>query len=274
MRFGLAVFSLLLLAMGSVSAQTETAAPAAETAPAAVPAADPFAATVTLFGELAAANPGNAAAGAEKASTCVACHSMDGNSVDPLYPKLAGQHEGYIARQLAVFKTGARPNPAMLPFVATLTAQDMRDLGAHFATLKPNAGKADDSKLNNPLSVYNGRRIVDIGESIYRNGVKDHGVPACMACHGPSGRGMPGPSYPSVGGQHASYTANILNLFKATKPGAPELNDPNYLVMAQVAGRLSDEEILAVSSYIQGLHAAAPGEHREAAAAAAVAAKP
>lgn len=276
MRLGLAVCTVLSLATSLAFAQDPAEAPAAAeaTAEAAPPAApvDPKAAIAAAFAELAATNPGDAAAGAGKAAVCAACHGMDGNSSDPQYPKIAGQHEGYIARQLTLFKTGARPNPIMMPFASTLSAQDMRDIGAHFAKSAATAGKADDSTLANPLSPYDGKRIVDIGEAIYRGGKKDTAVPACMACHGPTGRGMPGPSYPALGGQHAQYTATVLNLFKATKPGAPELGDPQYAIMAQIAARLTDEEILAVSSYIQGLHAAAPGEHQENAKAKAAAA--
>ena len=275
MRFGLAVCTILSLATSLAFAQAPAEAPAAaEAAPVseasavaeAAPAApvDPMAGVVAAFAELAAAKPGDAAAGEGKAAVCAACHGLDGNSSDPQYPKLAGQHEGYIARQLALFKVGARPNPIMMPFASMLSAQDMRDVGAFFAKSAMTAGKADDSVLNNELSPHNGKRIVDIGEAIYRGGVKDRAVPACTACHGPAGRGMPGPSYPALGGQHSGYTVTVLNLFKGTKPGAPELKDPQYAIMAQVAARLSDEEILAVASYLQGLHTAAPGEHREA----------
>jgi len=260
LRLSFAVLALsiasVLSAQDAATTADATAAPetaAAEAAPAAAPV-DPRAAVGAAFAELAQAKPGDAQAGAGKAAACAACHGLDGNSADPLYPKLAGQHEGYISRQLTLFKLGARPNPIMLGFAATLSPQDMRDIGAYFATQKPQAGVADETPIQDELSPYNGQRIVDVGQKLYRGGDAARGVPACTACHGPSGRGVPGPSYPSLGGQHAGYTANVLKLFKATPAGAPALKDPNYVIMAQIAGRLTDEEILALSSYLEGLH--------------------
>ncbi len=225
----------------------------AEAAPAA-PVVDPMAATSALMAELAQAKPGDAAAGETKAIACAACHGSDGNSADPQYPKLAGQHEHYIAKQLAMYKSGARANAIMLGFAATLSAQDMRDIGAHFAKQKINPGLADESKIANELSPNKGLRIVDVGARLYRGGDATRGIPACGACHGPSGRGMPGPSYPMVGGQHSGYIATSLTRFRTTAPGAAELKDERYAAMAQIAARLTDEEILALSSYLEGLH--------------------
>jgi cytochrome c553 len=113
---------------------------------------------------------------------------------------------------------------------------------------------ADETVIADPLSPYKGQRIVDVGAKLYRGGDAARSIPACTACHGPAGRGVPGPSYPSLGGQHAGYTTNVLKLFKATPAGAPALKDPNYVIMADVAARLTDEEILALSSYLEGLH--------------------
>ncbi len=247
MKLRLTTAVLVVAMSGSLAAQ-EAGTPAAPV--------DPAKETVALMGELSKANPGNAEAGASKAAVCAACHGLDGNSADPQYPKIAGQHEAYLAKQLVLFKTGARPNPVMLGFVVTLSAQDMRDIGAYFAKQHGNAGLADETVISGELSPYNGQRIVDVGERIYRGGIADRGVPACTACHGPSGRGVPGPSYPMLGGQHAQYLTTALNTFKATKVGAPELNDANYAAMAQIAGRLTDEEIVAVASYLEGLHSA------------------
>lgn len=259
LRLSLAVFALSMSsALWAQDAATAAAAPATPEAapiePVAAAPVDPLAAVGAAFAELAKAKPGDAQAGAGKAAACAACHGLDGNSADPMYPKLAGQHEGYIARQLTLFKLGARPNPIMLGFAAGLGPQDMRDIGAYFATQKVQAGLADESAISNELSPYNGQRIVDVGARLYRGGDAARGIPACMACHGPAGRGMPGPSYPSIGGQHAGYLGTVLNLFKATPVGAPALKDPLYAVMADVAARLSDEEILAISSYLEGLH--------------------
>jgi cytochrome c553 len=225
-------------------------APAVAVPVAAAPAIDP----VALMAEVAQAKPGDAAAGAAKAAACAACHGLDGNSSDPQYPKIAGQHERYIARQLAMYKSGARANAIMLGFASTLSAQDMRDVGAYFSSQKVAPGSADESPIADAFSPYKGKRVVDVGRSIFHGGIKQNAVPACMACHGPSGHGNPGPSYPSLGGQHAGYTINVLNGFKATSAGDPALNDANYAIMADIAKRLSAEEILAVSSYIEGLH--------------------
>lgn len=271
-------FAVLALSMSSLlsaqEAATATAAPATTApaeaavatdaaAPAAAPApVDPLAATIALLTEVGKATPGNAEAGAAKSAACAACHGLDGNSADPQYPKLAGQHEAYIARQLAVFKTGARPNPIMLGFAATLSVQDMRDIGAHFAKQKIQAGVADESKIVDELSPNKGQRIVDVGARIFRGGIVERGVPACMGCHGPSGRGVPGPTYPSIGGQHSNYTTAVLKLFKATPANSPALKDPNYATMADIAGRLTDEEILAVSSFAEGLHTRAAAAQR------------
>ncbi len=234
-------------------ADATPAAATAEAAPAA-PVIDPMAATDALIAELGLAKPGDAAAGETKVIACAACHGADGNAAAPLYPKLAGQHEHYIAKQLALFKTGVRANAIMLGFSAALSAQDMRDIGAYFAKQKINAGLADESKIANEFSPNNGLRVVDVGARLYRGGDATRGIPACTACHGPSGRGMPGPSYPMVGGQHNGYLATMLNTFKATAPGAVQLNDERYAAMAQIAARLTEEEILAVSSYLEGLH--------------------
>lgn len=260
LRLTLAVFAL---SMTSVLSAQETAATTAATAvPEAAPAevvapvapVDPMVAVKAALAEVAQAKPGDAQAGAGKAAVCAACHGMDGNSADPMYPKLAGQHEAYTARQLTLFKTNARQNPIMLGFSAGLGAQDMRDIAAYFATQKIQAGLADESLIEGEFSPYKGQRIVDVGARLYRGGDAARGIPACSACHGPAGRGVPGPSYPSIGGQHAGYTTTVLNMFKATPVGAPSRKDPVYAVMADVAGRLTDEEILALSSYLEGLH--------------------
>ena len=251
---------LRILIAALASALLTTAALAQDAAaPVAAVEAPPAAAaapvdTTALMAELNQAKPGDATAGAEKAVACAACHGADGNSSDPQYPKIAGQHERYIARQLALFKSGARANAIMLGFASTLSAQDMRDIGAYFATQKIVAGLADETAIADQFSPYNGQRVVDVGAKIFHGGVKQNNVPACMACHGPSGVGNPGPSYPVLGGQHAGYTGTALKGYKATPPGAPLLADANYSIMAAIAKRLSDEEILAVSSYLDGLH--------------------
>lgn len=217
-------------------------------------ALDRQAALKSAEAELAQSKPGDATAGASKAAVCAACHGLDGNAADPQYPKIAGQHELYIAQQLAWFKTQVRVNPIMMPFAASLSGQDMRDLGAYFATQKSIPGLADESMIETEYSANKGRRIVDIGADIYRGGIPAAGVPACMACHGPAGAGNPGPSYPAIGGQHSGYTASRLALYKNTLPSDPALMNPDFAIMAAIAARLDQEQILAVSSYLEGLH--------------------
>lgn len=256
----LAVLVLTLFA-SAASAQLEpTAAATTETplaAAEAIPAAPDSAALLKAAqAEMTNSQPGDAAAGANKAAACAACHGLDGNSANPLFPKIAGQHETFIAQQLLQFKAGARVNPLMVAFVAPLSAQDMRDIGAYFANQKVQPGLAADSKITDPLSPNLDQRLVDVGQNLFRGGVAARAVPACMSCHGPVGRGNPGPSYPAIGGQFAAYAGARLNLYRATKSGDAALTNANFAVMAAIAARLSDEEILAVSSYLEGLHAA------------------
>jgi cytochrome c553 len=196
---------------------------------------------------------GDAKAGQTKAGACAACHGLDGNSADPQYPKLAGQHELYIARQLTLFKHGERVNPIMQPMAAPLSAQDMRDIGAYFATQKPTAGVADDTRI--ATGEYQGLAFYGIGEKIWRGGKKSAGVPACQACHGPAGRGIPGPTYPSLGGQHAGYVAAQLKFFR--DGGVLGKDGRARTEMSAIARNLSDEEIQGLATYIEGLHAAA-----------------
>jgi len=146
--------------------------------------------------------PGTAATGATKAAVCAACHGADGNSADPQYPKLAGQHENYIARHLMLFKSGERSNPIMLGFASMLSPQDMRDIGAHFAAQTSRPGVADDSVIAE--GPHAGKKFYQVGEALYRGGDTARGIPACLACHGPDGVGNPGPAYPRIAGQHAN----------------------------------------------------------------------
>ena len=244
------------LAAASVMAQeaaTVTPTPEPEAAPVAVLEADNTPATF-----------GDAEAGATKAAACAACHGLDGNSADPQYPKLAGQHETYIARQLSLYKNGGRDNAIMLGFASALSAQDMRDIGAYFASQKVVPGTADDSLV--AAGPYQGRKFYQIGEKLFRAGKPDQGIPACQACHGPTGAGVPGP-YPAVGGQHADYAALQLTAFRA---GAVWGKDKNAnAVMAGVAANLSDEEIQGLATYLAGLHNVADAPSAEALAEAA-----
>ncbi len=167
---------------------------------------------------------------------CAACHATDGNSATPVNPVLAGQHADYIAKQLADFKGDKeRKNPVMLGMSATLSAQDMQNLGAYFEAQKPKTRAAKDPAL------------VTLGQQIYRGGILAKGVAACTSCHGPNGAGIPA-QFPRLAGQYAEYTAAQLQGFRAGERN----NDANRMMRA-TAARLSDAEIKAVSEYIAGL---------------------
>jgi cytochrome c553 len=205
--------------------------------------------TFVALAALSAATPvwsagGDAAAGQTKAAVCAACHGVDGNSVDPQYPKIAGQHAEYIAQQLALFKSAKRQNPIMLGFAMTLSDQDMLDLGAYFATQKAKPGLADEA-------------LVPVGQVLYQMGDAKRGIPACMACHGPTGHGNPASRYPAIGAQHAQYTADLLRRFRGGAVYGDE-NDANAKIMSQVAATLTDAEIEALASYLQGISTATP----------------
>ena len=181
---------------------------------------------------------GSVEAGQTKAAICGACHGADGNSVNPEWPNLAGQHAGYSYKQLMAFKNGDRVNALMLGQVAMLNEEDMRNLAVYFEAQTPAARSVADESL------------VRRGEAIYRGGIKDKGVAACIACHGPAGKGNPAANYPVIGGQYSVYAAKQLRDYAS---GARKSDGPTR-VMREIASRLSEDEILAVSSYVQGLH--------------------
>lgn len=184
---------------------------------------------------------GDPAAGQAKSAICAACHGMDGNSTVPTWPKLAGQHEQYLVRQVSLIKSGARMVPEMAGITPGLSEQDIEDISAYFASQANNGGVADQS-------------LVKMGERIYRAGNAESGVPACMACHGPAGEGNPLSGYPALAGQHAVYTAKMLTNFRSGENYGEK--DAPSKIMNGSAGELTDEEIQAVASYIQGLHLA------------------
>lgn len=186
---------------------------------------------------------GDAKAGEGKAAVCAACHGGDGNPTDKQYPKLAGQNEAYIARQLEAFKSQKRQNPIMVGFATPLSTQDMHDIGAFFATKTALPGVADD-------------KLLARGQALYRGGDAKLGVPACMACHGPDGRGMAGTGYPQLGGQWADYVTAKL---KDWKGGTTWGDDTNAKIMPAIAASLTEADINAVASYVEGLHTAGAG---------------
>lgn len=214
------------------------------------PAARRTAALLTLLitlgaGTALAQENGDAAAGATKAATCTACHGLNGNSVNPEWPVLAGQNAAYLRDQITRFKTGKRFNALMQPMVSPLTDQDIADLAAFFSTQTPTGNEADPSYWK-------------AGEKLYRGGDATRGIPACMACHGPVGRGVPAAGFPALQAQHSVYTIKQLNDYaggtRYTKDdkGVPQAG-PNAQMMNVIAARLSAEDRRDLASYIQGI---------------------
>lgn len=181
------------------------------------------------------AHAGDAAVGKSKSTVCAACHMADGNSVNPLWPKLAGQHQGYLVKQLKEFKAAVRQDPIMMGQVAALSEEDMDNLAAYFSGQELKGGEADP-------------KLVEAGRLLYTVGNAKTGVAPCASCHTPTGAGNPAANFPVIAGQHAVYAEKQL---KAFRDGA-RANDANNM-MRDVAGKMSDEEIQAVASYIQGL---------------------
>lgn len=239
--FGLA--GLAIAAVGAVAFAQTTVAPLPDNAPVV---------TAPLEIDLTKTTWGDAKAGQTKASACAACHGADGNGSDPQYPNIAGQSERYIAHQIALIASGQRTGTAvaMVPFVKDLTPQDMRDIGAYFATQKGGAGLADDTVIAD--GAYKGMKFFEVGQQLYRGGDAARGIPACMACHGPSGAGNPGPAYPHLGGQRQDYAARRLQEYRTGT--TTEKNPALFNIMAQVANKLTDQEIQALGTYLQGLH--------------------
>jgi cytochrome c553 len=240
----IAATAQITVALSAPPAKTAIAAPASSSGGAGQAGAS--GAAQKAFAELEAVptKPGDPKAGQGKAAACGACHGADGNSTDPQYPKLAGQNEAYIATQLMRFKSGVRANVIMSGMAASLSPQDMRDIGAYFAEQKSLPGVADEA-------------TVKAGQKLFREGDAARGVPACMACHGPDGRGNPGVPFPQLAGQHADYVQKQL---QAWHDGASWGSDPHAQIMPTIAQRLTEADIAAVSSYVEGLHTApAPG---------------
>ncbi|WP_191602085.1 c-type cytochrome [Marinomonas algicola] len=179
---------------------------------------------------------GNADAGKELVTTCAACHAADGNSLAPTFPKLAGQQEKYLLKQLNDIKSGTRPIAQMAGQLDNLTDQNLADIAAYFASNAVVVGQADAA-------------LVEAGKALYRSGNPKTGVPACTACHGPSGKGLDSAAFPSLSGQHADYTKSQLKMFQKGE----RANDPAN-IMRDIAFKMNDNEIEAVSSYIQGLY--------------------
>jgi cytochrome c553 len=166
-------------------------------------------------------------------NVCAACHAVDGNSAIALNPKLAGQHEGYLYKQLSNFKDGTRANAVMGGMVANLSSDDMKGLAAYYAAQSPKLAKA---KTNGSGS---------LGEKIYRGGIAATQVPACAACHGANGEGIP-KRFPRLSAQHANYTLQQLKIFRSGERA-------NAPMMQAISVKLTETEMQAVADYIQGL---------------------
>ncbi len=187
---------------------------------------------------------GSIEAGKAKSITCTACHGAAGNSANPLWPNIAGQSATYIANQLRAFRDGAtdpsqatRHDPLMSPQSMLLSDEDIRDLAVYFESLP-----APAQAVANPATV-------DKGEALYRGGNMDKGTAACLACHGPTGRGNPAANYPALQGQHAVYTAKQLRDYASES----RTSDGKTRIMRDVAASLSNDDIDALASYVQGL---------------------
>lgn len=195
-----------------------------------------FAAVFSMIGAAGQAlAAGDAAAGKAKSSTCAGCHAADGNSMNPDWPKLAGQHASYTVKQLQNFKANERQNAMMAPMAAPLSAQDMEDLAAYFAIQEPSKAEADEA-------------LFEKGQQLYRGGNMSTGVAACIGCHGPNGAGNPAAKFPALNGQHAKYTVLQLKAFQKGERS----NDAGKM-MQNIAAKMTEAEMTAVASYIQGL---------------------
>ena len=190
-----------------------------------------------FFATSGVALAGDPVAGKSKSAACGGCHGFDGNSPIAMYPKLAGQNEAYITKQVHDFKANTtRQNAIMLGMVAALSDEDAADIGAYFQAQHVNATATfDESKIA-------------VGREIYKGGNLQTGVPACQACHGPTGAGTAGIGYPMLGGQYVEYTLAQLNAFK----NGSRTNDDKEL-MRSIVAKLSDEEMVAVANYIASL---------------------
>lgn len=179
---------------------------------------------------------GDATAGKAKSAACAGCHGPDGNSVNGMWPKLAGQHAGYLVKQLTEFKSGKRVDPTMAGMAAPLSEQDREDLAAYFGSQKTAIGSTP-------------KDLLEAGQTIYRAGNAASGVPACASCHGPTGAGNAQAKFPRLSGQHEAYVEKALKDFRS---GA-RANDAGQM-MRNIAAKLTDAEIKAVAAYVQGLH--------------------
>ena len=198
---------------------------------------------LVLLNTSAFAIDGDPEAGKAKSVTCAACHGADGNSAIDMNPKIAGQHAGYLYKQLKEFKQAAmtggkegRNNAVMNGMAMPLSDQDMKDLAAYFSDQTIKLGETPED-------------AVELGKALYTGGDAQRGITACMACHGPDGKGMNLAGFPAIGGQHAAYTKSQLEMFRS----GGRNNDLNGM-MRGIADKLTDKDIEILSQYLSGLH--------------------
>jgi cytochrome c553 len=181
------------------------------------------------------ASAADAEAGKAKSAVCASCHGADGNSTNPIWPSLAGQHASYLYKQLMDFKQGRRANATMAGMVAALSEDDMKDLAAYY-----------ESQARKPAAVD--VELIEHGQSIYRGGIAGIEVAACMACHSPTGSGNGPAGWPSLKGQHPEYIVLQLQNFQQ----GLRANDSGSM-MRNVAARMSEDEMKAVAAYAAGI---------------------
>ncbi|NNF17675.1 MAG: cytochrome c4 [Gammaproteobacteria bacterium] len=182
---------------------------------------------------------GNIEQGRAKSAVCSACHGVDGNSINPEWPSLAGQHPKYLVQRLQAYKAGEVKTPLaalMNAQAMALSAQDMADLAAYFASQTVTPGAADAA-------------LVEAGSVLYRMGNEEREIASCAACHGPRGRGNPLSNVPAIAGQRSAYSVAQLKAFaNGTRDGG--LNG----MMHDVSKSMSEDDMKAVASFMQGLH--------------------
>ncbi len=197
---------------------------------------------VLLFSVVGVAQAkGDADAGETKSQVCAACHGADGNSTNPMWPRLAGQNAAYLVKQLQDFKAAAtggkgRMDASMAGMVMNLSEQDMQDIAAYYAK--------QETQYEAVKAEY-----LEMGEKLYRGGDVERGVTACTACHGPRGEGLDQAKFPAIAGQHVDYTIKQLQMFR----DGSRNNDVNEM-MRDIAEKMSDKQIEAIAHYLAGLH--------------------
>jgi cytochrome c553 len=217
-------------ANAAAAASATTASATTASAAAAAPTPDPF-------------TRGKAADGQAKSTVCTACHGANGNSTNPEWPRLAGQSAVYIAGQLRLFRSGVRNNPVMKPLASALSDQDIDDLAVYYEAQTPIGLEADPSYWKE-------------GEALYLTGDSGREIPACVACHGPVGRGNLASGYPALRAQQSVYVVKQLNDYASGtrySGPSPATATPNGIMMFTIAKRLSAEQIRDVASYVQGM---------------------